>query len=64
MYILHCADAQNIAGVVRAPEIVLISGKTVHASDNVDDRTAGSRAIIMACFHVFSFPCKHENMQA
>jgi hypothetical protein len=64
IYILHCADAQDIASVVRASEIALMSGQTVHASENIGNKTAGSHAMIMACCHVFSFPCKHENMQA
>jgi len=49
MHILHCVDAQDMAGAGRAPEIALMSGKTVYASDNIVDRTAGSRVSIMAC---------------
>jgi len=28
MHILHCVDAQDMAGAGRAPEIALMSGKT------------------------------------
>jgi hypothetical protein len=49
MHILHRVDAQDMAGAGRTPEIALMSGKTVYASDKINDRTAGSRVSIIAC---------------